>query len=369
MTTTTDVAPHGSALSLTTDQDTFTPRQRAMLAHMGVENAPEEDLAVFLHIAQRTGLDPFARQIHMIGRNQKTRMPDGSERWVTKYTIQTGIDGFRVTGRRAADRAKIDVSVPAPEWAHEDGTWRPVWSSKWGRPVAARVTIMRGDRAFVGVALFEEYAQTKRDGGLTQMWAQRPAGQLAKCAEALAWRMAFPQDLAFVYSDDEMHQADNQTGPREVTAEPARATASVFAATADEPEAMSDEQRAAPKKSPRRRTSSASSASGRKDPLALWGSSALLKSRISSIVPSTSVWPLSATSTSMPGKTRRPFTLKASPSRGKRAAMSAYTWSNPSVLKCSVRHMASSPAEAASPKSQSVYAGENARYLANFPCV
>ena len=55
MTTTTDVAPHGSALSLTTDQDTFTPRQRAMLAHMGVENAPEEDLAVFLHIAQRTG--------------------------------------------------------------------------------------------------------------------------------------------------------------------------------------------------------------------------------------------------------------------------------------------------------------------------
>ena len=245
MTTTTDVAPHGSALSLTTDQDTFTPRQRAMLAHMGVENAPEEDLAVFLHIAQRTGLDPFARQIHMIGRNQKTRMPDGSERWVTKYTIQTGIDGFRVTGRRAADRAKIDVSVPAPEWAHEDGTWRPVWSSKWGRPVAARVTIMRGDRAFVGVALFEEYAQTKRDGGLTQMWAQRPAGQLAKCAEALAWRMAFPQDLAFVYSDDEMHQADNQTGPREVTAEPARATASVFAATADEPEAMSDEQRAA----------------------------------------------------------------------------------------------------------------------------
>lgn len=244
--TTTDLAPsRGGSLALTGDQDTFTPQQRAVLSHMGVENAPEEDLQVFAYVSQRTGLDPFARQIHMIGRNALMRGADGREVWGTKYTIQTGIDGYRLIGRRAADRARVAISVGAPEWAHEDGTWRPVWSNKWGRPVGARVTIMRGDSPFTGVALFEEYAQTKRDGGLTKMWSQRPAGQIAKCAEALAWRMAFPQDMQGVYVDDEMHQADNVTAVREEkpTASASAATFSAIAKGADD--AISDEQRAA----------------------------------------------------------------------------------------------------------------------------
>jgi len=58
------------------------------------------------------------------------------------------------------------------------------------------------------VALWREYRQTKRDGGVTRMWSDRPAGQLAKCAEALAWRAAFPHELGGVYTTDEMAQAD-----------------------------------------------------------------------------------------------------------------------------------------------------------------
>lgn len=197
----------GSSLALAADQDFWTEKQVAALRHMGVEQASSADLAVFMHVCQRTGLDPFAKQIYMIERMESVRV-DGE--WVKrpKCTIQTGIDGFRLIGRRAADRAGESISVLAPEWAHEDGTWRPVWSRGWGLPVAARVTIDRGGQPFTGVAMFDEYMQTKRDGNLTQMWAQRPAGQIAKCAEALAWRMAFPQDLSSIYSDDEMQQAD-----------------------------------------------------------------------------------------------------------------------------------------------------------------
>jgi RecT family len=59
------------------------------------------------------------------------------------------------------------------------------------------------------VAHFEEYAQRKYNGDLNSMWATKPAHMIAKCAEALARRKAFPQDLASVYTEDEMAHADN----------------------------------------------------------------------------------------------------------------------------------------------------------------
>nr|WP_246256672.1 RecT family recombinase [Isoptericola halotolerans] len=180
--------------------------QVSALQHIGVQDASPGDLAVFFHVVQRTGLDPFARQIYMIGRKTKDQR---TGEWTTKQTIQTGIDGFRLIGRRASARSGDSVSVAAPQWCTRDGKWLDVWSGEWGTPLAARVTITRDGDPFTAVAMFDEYKQTKRDGGLTQMWAQRPAGQIAKCAEAAAWRMAFPQDLAGVYSDDELQHADS----------------------------------------------------------------------------------------------------------------------------------------------------------------
>ena len=203
---------HGTNLTIRDDQTGWDEKQVAALRHLGLEKASPADLAVFFHVVKRSGLDPFARQIYMIQRGGK---------WV----IQTGIDGFRLIGRRAANRAGHKVAVHAPQWAHPEGGWRDVWSTAWGMPLAARVTIDRDGDPFTAVAMFDEYRQTKSDGSLVSMWANRPAGQIAKCAEALAWRMAFPQDLAGVYADEEMQQADNPTVGRQarVTVESLRA--------------------------------------------------------------------------------------------------------------------------------------------------
>lgn len=180
----------GSTLTLESDQTFWTEHQVAGLRQLGVDRAGNGDLAVYLHVCQRTGLDPFARQIYMIERQGK-------------QTIQTGIDGFRLVARRAVDRTGETLSIGASEWCDQDGTWTDVWLKDYP-PSAARVVAYRNGEAFPGTALWREYAQTKRDGDLTAMWRDRPAGQLAKCAEALALRKAFPHDLSGVYTDDEL---------------------------------------------------------------------------------------------------------------------------------------------------------------------
>jgi phage recombination protein Bet len=230
------------SLAIEHDQYEFTGAQKQALVHIGVENASDGDLEVFFHVCKRTGLDPFAKQIYMLGRQTSVRNADGSWGKVTKQTIQTGIDGFRLIGRRAASSAHHTVSVDAPEWAHRDGTWRPVWDREWGLPLGARVTIRRAGEPFTAVALFDEYKQTKANGGLTSMWEQRPAGQLAKCAEALAWRMAFPQDLSGIYADEEMEQADSHVVVAEQVPDPRRVDPAAIAAQAESAPAPSTDQ-------------------------------------------------------------------------------------------------------------------------------
>ena len=161
------------------------------------ELAPRAVIARFQHTSARTGLDPLARQIYCIGRASS----DGIE-----WSIQTGIDGFRVV----AERSKQYAGQAPAEWLTESGDWVEVFVKQLhgNHPLAARVKVYRHDwdkdKPAVGIATWDEYAQTKRNGDLTSMWAQRGPGQLAKCAEALAMRKAFPQDLSGVYTDDEL---------------------------------------------------------------------------------------------------------------------------------------------------------------------
>lgn len=193
-----------SALAVSTEQPFWSAQQLAALKQIGVENAPNADLAVFLNFAQRTGLDPFARQIYMIGRYTKSG---------TKWTIQASIDGLRIVAERSGDYAG---QTPV-EYCGEDGNWRDVWVSNLP-PVAARVGVLRHgfDAPLYAVAYFDEYVQTDREGRPSAMWSSKPKLMLAKCAEALALRKAFPNDLAGLYTADEMGNAETRPA-QEVT--------------------------------------------------------------------------------------------------------------------------------------------------------
>lgn len=202
----TDIAvrePQSGTLALSGDQIEWSPVQQAALAHIGIDEAPLADQQVFMHICQRVRLDPFARQIYMIPRQEGT----GQTR-KTRWTIQTGIDGFRLIAERHPQyRGQV-----GPQWCGEDGVWVDVWLHPTKPPVAARVGVLRADREgpIWGVAIFREYAQTVTYDGqtrLTKMWREKGAHMIAKCAEALGIRKAFPTEIGGLHTEDELGAA------------------------------------------------------------------------------------------------------------------------------------------------------------------
>lgn len=224
-----------SELAIGAEQLAWTEQQLATLQHLGVEGASEGDLRVFFHQAKRTGLDPFAKQIYMIGRNDS--VPDERGGWVKvkKFTIQTGIDGYRLVARRAAAQSGEKLRTSEPLWCGKDMQWLEAWPSD-DPPVAAKVVAYRDGEPFPGVAMYREFVQTKRDGKPNSMWSRMPANQLAKCAEAQALRKAYPQDLAGIYVDEEMGPAERTgDGAHVVTSTRGRVTAAEITGQAPTP--------------------------------------------------------------------------------------------------------------------------------------
>lgn len=181
-----------TTLAITNDQKYWSDTQLSALKQLGLSNAGSGDLAFFFHQAQRTGLDPFARQIYMIERGGR-------------YGIQTSIDGLRIVAQRSGEYG----GQTAPYWCGEDGEWRDVWLHKTP-PLAAKIGVYRQgfEEPTWGVARLDSYCPLARDGKPMGLWNKMPDVMLAKCAEALALRKAFPNDLSGLYTDDEMSQAD-----------------------------------------------------------------------------------------------------------------------------------------------------------------
>lgn len=181
----------------------FSPwdRDRLRALQPALSEASDADLDNLFAYCDKTGLDPYTREVWLVGRNTKVKR-NGRDVWETVWAVQTGIEGFRKATHRYAQALGADVNISEQIFYTEDGQERPFWSKKFGdHPEACKMTVSVGGSSASFTAAWDEYVQTKAEwsGGKktgnqvpNSQWEQYSGTQLAKCAEAACHRRIAP---------------------------------------------------------------------------------------------------------------------------------------------------------------------------------
>ena len=162
---------------------TITPEQLALIKKTIAKDATPLELELFLYDNARRGIHPLDRLLHFSKRGGK-------------YVPVTSIDYMRSRAAMTQDYAGQDDAIftGTPKTGDFTATitvYRIVHDQRCGFTATARWSEYKPDHDF--------------------MWVKMPHTMLGKCAEALALRKGFPQELSGLYEAAELEQAASRT--------------------------------------------------------------------------------------------------------------------------------------------------------------
>lgn len=162
--------------------------------------ASDESVALVLSYCRATGLDPMKKPVHIVPMWDKKlgKMRD---------VIMPGIGSYRTDAARSGQMAGISEPEFGPIMEQTIGGVQ-IKYPEWCR-VTAKRRLATGEIANFTASerWLENYAEAggpERSIAPNRMWSKRPYGQLAKCAQAQALRMAFPETIGAQPTAEEM---------------------------------------------------------------------------------------------------------------------------------------------------------------------
>ncbi len=172
------IIPTNAALKVASESDcVWTKEQMDLIIKTVAKGATQDELKLFLYRCKNLGLDPLKPgQIYFI----KYGSSPG--------TIVVGIDGFRAKAARTGKVTGVKRGVIKDDKGKCVGAWAEIFRSDWKESAREEVSL-------------NEYDTGKGN------WNKMPETMIKKVAEAAALRMAFPDDLGGIYTQEEMEQA------------------------------------------------------------------------------------------------------------------------------------------------------------------
>jgi phage recombination protein Bet len=159
--------------------------------------AKDASIEMAIAYCKVNSLDPFLKPVHIVPYWDKDTRS-------TRDVLMPGIADYRVKAARSGEYAGKSEPEFGEDVTRKFGSFEVIYP-KWCRVTIERI-VAGQPRSYVAKEFWtENYATAGRDTDAPNaMWRKRPYGQLAKCAEAQALRMAFPEFSGGMPTAEEM---------------------------------------------------------------------------------------------------------------------------------------------------------------------
>lgn len=197
---TTEIVPLKQAMS---EQDLMQVLENSLYP-----GAKPASIAMVLAYCRANQLDPLLKPVHIVPMNVK--VSSNPDRWEWRDVVMPGINSYRIAAARSGEYAgKGEPIFGDPVQMKLGGV--DVTFPLWCKVTVQR--LVRGQvRDFTATEFWLENYASVKSGAPNNTWSRRVYAQLAKCAEAQALRMAFPE-LNGHYTFEEMEGKAGFDGP------------------------------------------------------------------------------------------------------------------------------------------------------------